>query len=698
MPRLAVREGNRPLLGLVLLVLLATHGAASTHAAVSTHRTAGTLAASLDLLRSAGRGTLPAAALRSPRFEDAFDAVLLAEASDVAAADTGDAAGAMLEVGEGEGGAGDWVSRRLASFRSLRQLPAAIAAAEAAEPASGGSGGGDGAVDTMDVVGAVLFGLFDGVTMGLGEMYREAIAEFKRDETCRAHSDDVAGSFAGLRDAPGAFFRGLLGTARGRDGMGRVDFVAHKLKHTLALSGELVRSVVTLTASCKPLQSMLMPIVFLVLIGIVVTLVLFLIPGFGAVLKLAGILLSLVFGVKHLAKVARSLAQAAGRCASAPSGGCAKSDKLVIIESFAQLAGLLVSIVILSGLSEALRTPNLAREFSRAALLLKLRLAFTPRWSRNLQKLTLALDAAKSGSPSAAAQARAQVNAITADASLADDAARVSQVPHQASTNGGRGAHAVRAADNVDGKAIVDDIVMDAGRGGRGGQPQSTTTTTTTTTTTRAQRTAAAGASTAAARNLRRATGKLADEVASLGKSTDDIAAIKARSCGGPGMMLLEVGDSVGNIGMCFVNLVQSKNQIDFSARKLLRIQDDIASGIINKNAVDVEAMRKALAFQTRMGVDPKVAAASVADDAVLSPLVRKALGIEKPNATVNDVVDLLTKGGIEPYKARRLARELDETVKAVQRADSGMESAKIAYVSEADPLAAAQAFGVVAK
>jgi hypothetical protein len=82
----------------------------------------------------------------------------------------------------------------------------------------------------------------------------------------------------------------------------------------------------------------------------------------------------------------------------------------------------------------------------------------------------------------------------------------------------------------------------------------------------------------------------------------------------------------------------------------------------------------------------------------VLSPLVRKALGIEKPNATVNDVVDLLTKGGIEPYKARRLARELDETVKAVQRADSGMESAKIAYVTEADPLAAAQAFGVVAK
>ena len=272
-------------------------------------------------------------------------------------------------------------------------------------------------VSVFEVLGAVLFGLFNGFLVGMGDMFRGALAKFNADETCLEHWDGIK---TNGKTAFGSFslvVRGLIDSSV-RNGESRISFMKHHLGNAFRSVRDFCGSVWQLVSECPPVRKMLMPIALMIVLGVALTTAMALSPVVGWVLKAVGLIITFIFGVPFLFKTGTKLGGALGACAAGvfnENVSCRKADYLAIIEAIFEFIGFFANVILLSGMEDivdAAQAPRWAAKMIRSPFMQRLGLKWNNSYFGYLKQFTLVDKATKSGNT---ARAEAQIATAVAE-------------------------------------------------------------------------------------------------------------------------------------------------------------------------------------------------------------------------------------------------------------------------------------------
>jgi hypothetical protein len=284
------------------------------------------------------------------------------------------------------------------------------------------------------IVRAVLVGFLDGATFGLVSGVLDAVGH----DTCAAHRAKVSLAFGRAARAVTTLFRGLFGPPEARAGRTRVQLFRAAVTQLACF----FKSLVAFVWRCRPLLVTLGMLVAVIGAALVINLAL-VATGYGIIVKIVEIVLTLFGLFSTLKKSVLTFAAALGRCTgSSSSSRCAPREILTMVEALTETIGLLVGAVYLSGITKLVRVRHVREALaSRNARLigfkldpeLSLRVA---QFARKVKDLRAGVAAARSAvqtksiEPLRAATRAARAQKRTAPASevyasarsLADDA------------------------------------------------------------------------------------------------------------------------------------------------------------------------------------------------------------------------------------------------------------------------------------
>eukprot|EP00161_Ancyromonas_sigmoides_P001402 TRINITY_DN1116_c3_g1_i3.p1 TRINITY_DN1116_c3_g1~~TRINITY_DN1116_c3_g1_i3.p1 ORF type:complete len:793 (-),score=443.56 TRINITY_DN1116_c3_g1_i3:88-2466(-) len=247
-------------------------------------------------------------------------------------------------------------------------------------------------VSAGDVVGAVLFGLVNGVLLGLAGSVRE---DFRRAKTeCREGADQVQASFAQVSSAVSDFASGVIDSeSEERGGAGLKEFVMSSSSTFLQAVGGLFGNANEYVQTCQPLRRTIGMVFMLVLVGIVFTLLLLAFPVIGWIVKIAGALLTLIFAGAFALETARKLGRALG--------DNSRTGTIALIEATAEFAGILIAVFVLSGIQGIAKDASIASKFNGSALARRFNLRFSSKTTAEVAALESAVNTAKAGQATA---------------------------------------------------------------------------------------------------------------------------------------------------------------------------------------------------------------------------------------------------------------------------------------------------------
>eukprot|EP00161_Ancyromonas_sigmoides_P001811 TRINITY_DN1159_c0_g1_i4.p1 TRINITY_DN1159_c0_g1~~TRINITY_DN1159_c0_g1_i4.p1 ORF type:complete len:2077 (+),score=918.67 TRINITY_DN1159_c0_g1_i4:76-6231(+) len=233
------------------------------------------------------------------------------------------------------------------------------------------------------ILGALLFGFFNGVFMGIGDVFRDALAA----PECEPLLAELRIAFSQLGDSMLRSVRGLF-SSEARNGRTRRECFLDTVQKLWLV----IKALASLCWDCKALRNTILIMVGVIAVALVVT-GLLVASVYGVLVKVAGVVLNVVFGIQFVWRTVRKIAAAVKICVT---GSCADTDVLKIIEGVAEIAGFIFQAVVMSGLGEIGKVTNL-KQTMRTGKIKALKFEFNPAFSKEWSALTKRFVAIKDG-------------------------------------------------------------------------------------------------------------------------------------------------------------------------------------------------------------------------------------------------------------------------------------------------------------
>ena len=236
----------------------------------------------------------------------------------------------------------------------------------------------------VDIVVAVLFGLINGAFMGMGDMFRTAL----RHPACAPLFEKLTVTFTKTCQMAVETVQGMFSAAV-RD---RLNLTRVKLWERLRLQiTHLLKDLWSAIYKCRPLLMVVGVMIVVLIIAFAVTAALAA-TGFGLIVKVAEIILSLFFSVAFVFSTIKKLWTTMRHCLN---GMCTKANAIVIVEHIAQLVGIVLGCIFLGSIPKLVQVKNLKNIFKTKNLTQKFGIRFDPTLIKEFQAFKQTMSAVK---------------------------------------------------------------------------------------------------------------------------------------------------------------------------------------------------------------------------------------------------------------------------------------------------------------
>eukprot|EP00163_Fabomonas_tropica_P029601 TRINITY_DN63_c0_g1_i2.p1 TRINITY_DN63_c0_g1~~TRINITY_DN63_c0_g1_i2.p1 ORF type:complete len:626 (-),score=164.69 TRINITY_DN63_c0_g1_i2:243-2120(-) len=241
-------------------------------------------------------------------------------------------------------------------------------------------------LDAGDVVGATMYGLFNGFFSGMGDAFRPSIRAMRQDTQCQASMNGIKQQVSRLMVTPIKFIRGLF-VKEVRQGASKTSWTKTHIKAQFYAMMQLLSQIKKLYTTCSPFREMLGTIFQLVLFGAVVTAILiFSTAGIGAVLRVIAIVAGIVMGIPYIIGVFKKLGRASMQCVRQTP--CPKQAKVNIIEAVGEVIGFVLGVIILSGLTKITKVKAIKpATFNKSRWASRFRIGWDPQFVDDIARL-----------------------------------------------------------------------------------------------------------------------------------------------------------------------------------------------------------------------------------------------------------------------------------------------------------------------